>query len=293
MTLTAPRKFARYQLDLATRSTDVRMVGNCPGSLALKHLGSEQTPATFLELGTRLHQTIEKSVLEDLDLDAALGWLCRAIDGDVEDLGHAEYVIESRARTLASMHDDARRLLTAWFDRVHPDSPKRLEIYGSYQWPPRVEVPFLRSAESAGTKYPVWGTVDALFAAQHGDGLAVVDWKGGTNRQRDDYQLHHYRFGLDVPDAKAWFHNLDKPRATIQEAELYPGDPAVRQRIRATEEVKLGILEDGFARFQPSKLCRYCPVADSCPAIARGREREQKMSDLRRRIRLASESREA
>lgn len=279
----------QYTLPMPTRSTDVRQIHHCPGGWLLSKF-CQQTPASFFLLGSQVHSTVERSILNDLDLDQALAHARAGIDRQLAQLIPGQLVVESSKRGFASMHDDAVGLITNWFRFVHPNSPDRLEIYNSYEWKPQTEVPFLRSAESAGTKYPVWGIVDALFAAKDGSHHAVVDWKSSVSIQDSDYQLGHYRFGLNLPTARAWYHNLDKTRAgaVIQEAHDYPGDPAVRQRIVATEAVKEGILEDRRVPFIPSSLCSYCPSQQACPVRGTRATREANLDALRRMLHLAT-----
>jgi hypothetical protein len=252
---------------------------------------SEQAPASFFMLGTQLHETIEVSINLDLDLDQALAHASAGIDRQLEQLPEDSRIIESSSRGVNTMRDDADRMIRQWFRTVHPDSDKRLPIYDEYEWPPRTEVAFNVSPHLAGVKYPVWGSVDAFFEGVNPDYHAVVDWKSGTSRQRNSDQLHFYVFGTgENPETTgAWFHHLDKQqaRSIIQEAEPYPGDDAVRQRILATEAIKDSIVAGKYPKFNPSFMCNYCPVQAVCPADGDYRNREKNADNLRRMLRLA------
>jgi hypothetical protein len=224
----------------------------------------------------------------DLDLDQALTHARAGIDRELERIADAPRKIESSKRGFDSMHDDAARMLRNWFKFVHPDSDKRLEIYDEYAWPPKVEVPFTVDPYLAGTQYPVWGSIDAVFLPVSGESVAIVDWKSGTSKQRNSDQLHFYQFGYKG-DTPAWFHHLDRVRkgSIIQEADPYPGDDVVRQRILATEAIKESILDDGYVNFNPDWYCNYCPVQHVCPADGDVRNRETNLTNLSRMLHLA------
>jgi hypothetical protein len=276
---------------MATRSTDVSMMKDCPGRFALTcFYEKEQAEASFFILGSQLHETIEVSIVMDLDLDQALTHARAGIDRELERISDAPRKIESSKRGFDSMHDDAARMLRNWFKFVHPDSGKRLEIYDEYEWPPQVEIPFMFPPSLAGTKYPVWGSVDAIFKNKASVEHALVDWKSGTSRQRTDDQLHFYQFGLSTLEVEnAWFHHLDRVRkgSIIQEVGPWPGSDTIRQRILATEAIKESILEDGYVNFNPDWYCNYCPVQHVCPADGDVRNRETNLTNLSRMLQLA------
>jgi hypothetical protein len=256
----------------------------------------EQAEASFFILGTQLHETIEVSIVMDLDLDQALTHVRAGIDRELERVAASDAPrIETSKRGFDTMHDDAERMIGQWFWSVHPDSDKRLEIYDEYAWPPSTEHAWMRNDKHCA--YPVWGSVDAVFHGKEslqqrpgrGAAILIVDWKSGASRQRSSDQLHFYMFGTGWVDARAAFHHLDKiqKRSIIQMADPYPGDDAVRQRILATEAMKDGILEDGHVPFNPSFLCNYCPVQHVCPADGDPRNRDKNEENLRRVLRLA------
>ena len=288
----------RYAIPMATRSTDVSVMGDCPGRFALTcFYEKEQAEASFFILGSQLHETIEVSIVMDLDLDQALTHARAGIDRELERIEDAPRKIESSKRGFDSMHDDAARMLRNWYRFVHPDSDKRLEIYDEYQWPPATEVPFHVPA-GKGTRYPQWGRIDAAFIPKShdfADQRALVDWKSGTSKQRTSDQLHFYERGYRLAVApavvgiKSWFHHLDRVRkgSIIQEADPYPGDDVVRQRILATERVKESILEDGYVNFNPDWYCNYCPVQHVCPADGDVRNREINLTNLSRMLSLS------
>jgi hypothetical protein len=280
-----PRKH-RYQLPMATRSTDVSMMHQCPGRWVLSNLyESEQAEASFFILGTALHETIEVAINMDLDLDWALRHLNAHLEREFERLAESPAIkLQTSKRGFDTMFGDAERMLRNWFRTVHPDSAKRLPIYDEYEWPPKTEVAWM--SVGTDTAYPQWGSIDAVFEAE--DRFALVDWKSGTSRQRDSNQLQFYRYGFD-PGAEAWFHHLDKvqARSVIQMADDYPGDDAVKQRILATEAIKDSIIEGQYPTFNPDWYCGYCPVQHVCPADGDFRNREDNAVNLRRMLRLA------
>jgi hypothetical protein len=266
----------------------VSTMHQCPGKWVLTNFyEADQAEATYFHLGTQLHETIEVSIVMDLDLDGALRHLNAGIDRSLETLGNAERVLSSSKRSVDTMRADAERMIRNWFRTVHPDSDKRIGIYNECEWPPPVEFAFMRS--DLGTKYPVWGSVDALFRYKNATRFLLVDWKSGTSKQRDSKQLDYYRFGIGEPDADAHFHHLDKvqARSVIQGADPYPGDDAVRQRILATEAIKDSIIEGQYPKFNPDWYCGYCPVQHVCPADGDFRNREANAANLRSMLRLA------
>lgn len=279
----------RYQIPLATRSTDISTIAQCPGSWALKlFYEKEQAEASYFHLGSQLHETIEVAINMALDLDWALRHLNAGIDRRLEVLTAASHVLESSKRGVASMRDDGERMLRQWFKTVHPDSDKRLPIYDEYEWPPRTEVPF---SGGGATKYPQWGSIDAWFEGKNPDYSAFVDWKSGTSKQRNSDQLHFYIYGaaVDPETTGAWFHRLDmkQSRSIIQKADPYPGDDVVRQRILATEAVKDSLVKGKYPKFIPSALCNWCPVQQFCPADGDYRNREENARNLRSMLKLA------
>lgn len=311
----------RFQLPMATRNTDVSTLHDCPGRWVLTHLReTEQAEASFFILGSLLHEAIERAILMDMDEDWSLSAMHKAIDRELERIqcqpcsgegwfqgpvdntdidecprcngtGYAMPTIETSKRGFDTMHEDAERMLKQWFWSVHPDSPKRLETYNEYEWPPRVEVPFTSPPDETCTKYPVWGSIDAVFEHKSTAYVALVDWKSGTSKQRTDDQLHFYQFGiaLDYAVGDAWFHHLDKvqKRSIIQEVGPWPGTAVVRQRILATEAIKDSIIEGEYPQFNPSFLCNYCPVQHLCPADGDARNREENGATLRRMLKHA------
>jgi hypothetical protein len=252
---------------LATRSTDVADLGKCPGAWLLKLIyEDQQAEASYFALGSALHDGIDTTIKEDLSLAQALA----LVEGQIEDwiagLDPAARILESSSRGVDTILDDAQRMMKNWFTFVHPSSDKRLDVYKQYDWPPRTEVAWER--EDPDTTYPVWGSIDAIFDKKDSTEVAIVDWKSGTSRQRNSDQLHFYQFGYGyMPGDLAWFHHLDRVRKhyVIQEAEPYPGDAAVRQRVLATEAIKQSILEDGRATFNQDWYCNYCSVQEFCP----------------------------
>lgn len=276
----------RYQIPLATRSTDISTIAQCPGSWALKlFYEKEQAEASYFHLGSQLHETIEVAINMALDQDWALRHLNAGFDRRLEVLAAASHVLESSKRGVDSMRDDGERMLKQWFWSVHPDSSKRLPIYDEYEWPPATEFPF---NADVGTKYPAWGSVDAVFVDSMG-GEAVVDWKSGTAKQKSSDQLHYYMLGLGGYVERGWYHRLDmkQPRSIIQMADPYPGDDVVRQRILATEAVKDSLVEGKYPKFIPSALCNWCPVQKFCPADGDYRNREENARNLRSMLKLA------
>jgi CRISPR/Cas system-associated exonuclease Cas4 (RecB family) len=130
-------------------------------------------------------------------------------------------------------------------------------------------VPFVRTPESAGTKYPVWGSIDAVFWAKDFSHHRFVDWKSGSKKQDNSNQLHHYMFGFNADTrVEGNYHHLDRVQkpSIVQEMEPYPGDDVVRNRILKTERMKESVVGGERApKFAPDWYCNYCPVQEFCP----------------------------
>lgn len=253
----------RYQMPMATRNSDIQTLEQCPGKWVLSLIHEkDQTPASYFLLGLQLHESIEVAINLDLDEDWAIRHLTEGLARELERVGDGP-VLESSKRGLDTIIEDGQRMLSNWFRFVHPDSPKRAPIYNDYAWPPKTEVEW----RNEGVEYPTWGSTDAVFTTHDGKGHAIVDWKSSSTKQRSDDQLHFYRYGLGLPGARAWFHNVDRVqlRSVVQEAEPYPGDNAVLLRIKRAEETKERILERRRVEFNPDWWCNFCPVRQHCP----------------------------
>lgn len=278
-----------YEIPMATRSTDVSMMNQCAGRWALTLLREpEQADASFFIRGEGLHRAIEIAIKRNVDLDKMKTWIDTWIQQTLEQLG-SRRSIESSRSGFDTMSEDAERMLTNWFRFVHPDSDKRHPLYDDYEWPPRVELPFERSINT-GTRYPVWGSIDALFTSK---GMTkhhrIVDWKSNTQKPDSHFQLQFYRFGMGLGNTPANFHMLDRIRqpSIVVEAEDYPGDDFIRKAIHETENVKLRLLDGVIPDFNPDWYCNYCSVQHLCPVDGDPRNRKENLRILKRRVKLA------
>lgn len=269
-------------LPMPTRSTEAST--ECFGRVVLSYLREDdQADASFFWLGDIIHQVIEDAIKYDRDLTDSLNEAGSMIDEAHKDIGGAQRVkIESTQRGFETMHEDAERMITNWFNHVHPDSDKRHPIYDDYEWPPRTEVPFIREV---GTKYPIWGSVDTIFTPKFESDVSrrmIVDWKSGVKRPDSDFQLNFYRFGTQDTEATAHYHMLDRvqKRSIVVEAEEYPGDDEVLDAIRLTERRKDAIVKGYYPKFRPDWYCGYCPVQHICPADGDPRNRDRNRKDL-------------
>jgi hypothetical protein len=263
---------------MATRHSDIKAIFSCPGAWTLKALGREERPASFFHLGNCVHAGIAASIIEDLSLEDSITHVGNQVEQAIERV-RGQTPLETKTRGIDSMHSDAMMLIENWYRAVHPSSPDRLAEYQDLDWPPKVEIPYLRSAESAGTQYDLYGTIDAIFEDRDG-ALVVVDWKSGTRRQKDSRQLDTYRFGIEAPEARAWYHNLSLARP-IQMADPYPGDRVVRSRVLAVEAINEATIRDRRTSFKPGPLCRFCPMAAHCPVRGDRATRAVNLEQLR------------
>lgn len=271
----------RFQVPLATRSTDIDSLAQCPGSWLLRLIHEkDQMPASYFILGSQLHESIEVAINLDLDEDWAVRHLTAGLEREIERVGDGP-VLESSKRGMDTIIEDGQRMLSNWFRFTHPDSPKRHPAYDSLVWPPATEVPFQRNDGP-----PVWGQVDAIFDVKNSERKALVDWKSSSSKQKSSEQLWFYAYGLGLPDADAWFHNVDRVqlRAVIQKADPYPGDAHVIERATWAQDTKQRILDSGRVQFEPSFLCNYCPVRSWCPK--EGDNTEANLAALTRAMRL-------
>lgn len=272
------------QIPLPTRSTEAST--ECFGRIVLSYLREdEQAEASFFILGDLLHRGIETAIDCDLDLAyMSTAWIQVEMEQLLSNINPAAHKIESSRRGFNTLFDDYQRMITNWFNHVHPDGEKRHPVYDDYLWPPKTEHEFYRTTK--GAKYPVWGNVDALFEGkklmEHGH--MIVDWKSGTQRPKTDFQLQFYRFGLRIRGPNDHFHNLDRVRkpSIVQEAGPYPGDDKVLEAITLTERRKDAIVKGYMPKFSPDWYCGYCPVQHLCPADGDPRNRDGNRKDLER-----------
>jgi hypothetical protein len=264
------------QIPMPTRSTEAG--GDCYGRTVLSYLrADEQRPASFFILGDILHRTIEYTINNDLDLDDTLIRLDLELAyqlGEMRD----KIVVEGLNRNMESMPEDGERMITNWFAHVHPDSDKRHPFYDDFHWPPSTEVPFHN--DNLGTRFPVWGSIDALFVGKSGPG-ALVDWKSSVKRPDSNFQLDYYRFGAELQDHRAAFHMLDRVRkqSIVLEAGPFPGEQEIREAISLTERAKQFTVAGQMPKFSPGWQCGYCTVQHICPVDGdpRNRDRNEKV----------------
>jgi len=269
----------RFQVPMTTRSTDCSTLEQCAGKYALTLIHEEdQAEASFFVLGLALHEAIEAAIVNDLSFEGAHAMMAGKLHEWVGTLGDKR-VIEGGKRGVDTIHNDAERMLKNWFKFVHPDSDKRLEIYNDYEWPPSTEMYFYDPNKK------VWGSIDAVFIGKGTHEWALVDWKSGTQKQKDSNQLHFYTYGGGYgTNINAWFHHLDRvqPRAIIQLADEYPGDSTMEWRVDEAYAVKAQLVSGSMPDFNPDWYCNYCPVQDFCPADGDTRNRDKNRTDLER-----------
>ncbi len=187
----------QLQLPMPARSTEVR--AECYGQTVLTYVyEDEQMPASYFVLGKLIHDAIEYAIKRDVDLAyMATSWWDPARfqvpEGDI---------IEGGGRGWDSMFDDYQRFIAQWFHTVHPDSERRHPFYDDYTWPPEVERRYVRGPKSSGTKYGLWGRLDAVFErveSSEADGFGArprttsawsMSRRRGYGPARSDISLH-------------------------------------------------------------------------------------------------------
>lgn len=270
------------------RSTEV--TADCFGRQVLQWFFEEdQADTSYFTLGSILHDTIQLAIETNIDLPLALEHAHKVVALALDDIGTSGNIkMEASQRGFDSMHEDAERMISNWFAKVPPDAEKRHPIYNDYEWPPRVEVPFAKQVPGA-LKYGVWGVVDAVFLPKAEVPTLIVDWKSSTQRQKSDFQLNFYRFGLELPDALAAYHNLDRVRdaAIIQMAEPYPGHKDIIRGARLLELRKEAVVLGEMPLFTPDWYCNYCPVQHLCPVDGDPRKRDENLANLKFLLPLA------
>ncbi|MCH8949616.1 MAG: hypothetical protein IIB87_04485, partial [Chloroflexi bacterium] len=93
-------------------------------------------------------------MLGDVDLNLMLA-VGEALNGILESTAR------KAKRSKATMRDDAQRLVTKWFNAVHPDGNVRNPIFDLYDWPPRVEHQIRLRPRDQGKH--LYTQVDAIF----------------------------------------------------------------------------------------------------------------------------------
>ena len=255
------------------RASDIRTLAlgtGCEGSWVLNHLYRDELPdAVWFILGTTVHETIERAILENLpeedaqadcliNLDLALG----EADGNV-----IESASPRAKRGLDTIYKDAAMLVSNWYADVHPDSETRNPIFDEYEWPPTVEHNIALPDEGLFTQ------VDAIFHSAAGD--LVVDWKTGNSKHSHESQLHIYRYGLlregyNLDDTRVgmfWHVAHSKPQWVYD----YVGDEIVDTWIKKTRAHKYLLVDDGLLpTFNPDWICGYCVAKPKCPIWGKG-----------------------
>jgi hypothetical protein len=109
-----PRPTTQH-IPLPTRSTDVRTIQECPLSWFLTLTRPDAVrPATYYGIGSAVHETIQATIERELTRDQAVGLAGAKIDGWKAQVA-GQRVMQTRDRTLASMHDDAERMIRNWW----------------------------------------------------------------------------------------------------------------------------------------------------------------------------------
>lgn len=271
----------RWQVPMTTRSSDVSTMKDCAGRWALQlFYEGEELPSTYFGLGSAIHETIERTIIEDLDCDQALVDVAQRIQRWQEQAIKAPKILDSSSRTFEGMHSDANRMIHNWFRFAHPDSKKRHPVYSSYQWPPTTEVPFFTGA--------TWGSVDTVYYPKKDkDPHLIVDWKSGARVPGSDFQLNFYRAGLDMTGARAGYHMLDRVRlsSVFVEAAPYVDGLGISRSVARTQQMKQALLDHKMPEFTPGWQCDYCNVRPFCPE--KGDDKRKNKKRLRAHLKLA------
>jgi len=187
--------------------------------------------------------------------------------------------MESKARNAkrskATMRDDAERIVTKWFNAVHPDGEARNPIFNLYDWPPKTEHEIQLRPRDQGRQ--LYTTVDAIFeGGPFGEAVMIVDWKTGSTTSAPHSQLQTYYYGglqegwidrkeCDLLVGRFWHADHFKDEPVFD----YYGDTVIDTWIKRTHDAKMAMLDHG-AVFSPDWYCRYCPSADVCPVRGNG-----------------------
>ncbi len=207
-------------------------------------------------LGTAIHLAVEKVATDGLDLDQAKDVAHDYIWTTIQKWDEAGHQVRySNGRSMATLEDDVDDMLNGWFIDVHPDSPDRHFRYMAYRWPFEPEVECSRPGFHT--------SIDAVFHAKEGGGVALVDWKTGTSPKADPIQMHTYEWAWTefhgTPVQATWFHHLAH-REMQDTDDTYPGAANMSQLADYTQIIQ----EIMTLRIQP-KPHWVCGKANLCP----------------------------
>lgn len=253
-------------IPLYTRSSD-RSIGDCPAQWHIANQGIEENTASWFELGTALHYTIEQAILEELTLRRAQNRAWKNVKARIKEYEDIAPMLWSPNRPKEELEEISKRLITSWWnDWMAPEATT--DLGRPVTWPPQLEVfitipPDLMPTGLAGMRTQV----DAMFKCRQCKGQVLVDWKTGRTRRSDPTQLQIYRYGLELlgerfckcNPAFGFFYHLEHEK--LQPVEEYDADEVIwviTDSQRTKKETPIQAI--------PSWKCDWCVGRSVCPA---------------------------
>lgn len=255
----------RFRVPLYTRASD-RGIGDCPAQWHIANQGIEEHTASWFELGTALHTTIEECMGEGLTLRRARNRAWKNVRERIAEYEDYKPMLWSPNRPKEELEEISKRLITNWYHDWMSDDTHRIIPW--VYWPPRMEVfivvpPDLTPEGIAGIRTQA----DALFTCRRCKGDVIVDWKTGRTRRSDPVQLQTYRYGLELLgfrmcscEDRGWgfFYHLEHRK--LQQVEEY--DVAEVEWMMASSQATKKELP---IKAIPSWKCDWCVGRSVCP----------------------------
>lgn len=267
------------EVPLHIRSSDINT--DCWLRWWISHLYEEELPEpVWFPLGTSIHSGIEYAIDEEASLKVATGYAISEYETLKAAAGGTlmESPVKNKKRSMATAHDDIKRMMGKWFDHVHPDGDKRIEYFDELEWPPLNTERTIRVETPSG----IWlrTQLDALFQHKTYEFVTpIVDWKSGaTAGKAKNLQLWTYQYGgrlegwIDerqrFPGVFIHVDHLGK-KGGVQHVGEYPGDLIIHGQIKQTHMMKKYTILEGPLPAQ-DWWCNYCPAKTLCPVEGDG-----------------------
>lgn len=247
---------------IVLRQTEIYdLVHKCPLQVHLTRKagdGLEETPKAWFALGNALHSVIEATFKGEItDPKAARMRVAEELAAFFVD-HHDEIVFSKKRGDSASVMEAAIDMVDTWWEEYQ-------ELYRHYDDPhPEIVLAYDHS------KTVRIETQADLIAWDHGSPV-IVDFKSGDSSSYGPFQLWFYWYSAVMSGKisgharfRGWYHHL--ARDEIQVVEHYPGHTVMAKYIDdAVRRLRNPVPVVGY-------YCRFCPMAEVCPAVSTERK---------------------
>jgi len=259
----------KLPIPLYTRSSD-RSIADCPAQWHIANQGIEENTASWFELGTALHTTIEEVIEENLTLRRARNRAWKNVASRIAEYENIKPMLWSPNRPKEELEEISKRLISNFYHdwQMGVIADKNARIIPWVVWPPRMETFItLRPDQTPEGVAGIKTQADALFMCNRCKGTIVVDWKTGRTRRSDPLQLQTYRYGLEGMGERfcackdrgwGYFYHLEHRK--VQQVDEYAPNE-VEWMIASSQRTK----KDEPIVAIPSWKCDWCVGRSVCP----------------------------